>query len=266
MNTQRLLQRAYRYGQGYVQLRRGDTLLVSFPKSGNTWLKYILANYIESFEKEQPGELTFKRAKEIVPELGVNDLHDVHALRSGLSFIKTHALRNPLMNAGKSLLLLRHPKKVMVSYFFFAQANKNIRFQDDFQAFIRHPKFGLEAWLKHTLSWYDRSVILHYEDLQDKGVEVLFQVMKKLNHPADESKLAEAFALSTKEHMSRIEKSDPTANTNTSDDYSFVGKGTRGKWEDLATAEDEELFKEIFAKAHATRNLKFLEYYDLGVV
>ena len=65
--------RLFRLAKGLSGLRRSDIMLVSYPKSGNTWVRFFLCHLID--ELEGRSEFTgFERLNRVMPELGVNDL------------------------------------------------------------------------------------------------------------------------------------------------------------------------------------------------
>lgn len=148
-----------------------DIYLVSYPKSGNTWLRFLIANVLKThFEIDR--EVNFFSIHELIP-----DIHTSRYLRERGFFaehnlpriIKSHANYNPYYN--RVILLVRDPRDVCVSYYHFLQQRKTIPSDWTISQFIRNQTYGVSAWLKHSQSWYrllhDRQIIqvFRYEDL-----------------------------------------------------------------------------------------------------
>jgi hypothetical protein len=148
-----------------------DIYLVSYPKSGNTWLRFLLANLLKiHFEIDRA--VNFFSIHELIP-----DIHTSRYLRENGYFaefnlpriIKSHANYNPYYN--RVVLLVRDPRDVCVSYYYFLRQRGTIPPSWTVSHFIRNKKYGVTAWVKHSQSWYrllhDRQIIqvFRYEDL-----------------------------------------------------------------------------------------------------
>ncbi len=240
------------YFLGIAGLSKSDIILASFPKAGNTWLKFIFSNYI-LLHDIKPKVLTFELSNNLVPELGVNNLLKPWRISALPRFVKTHrAFHKLFQKPTKVLLLLRNPRSLMVSYYQYAQASHNLHFSGSFSEFIRHPKMGLTGFVSHTNSWMARNAtVLWYEDLLSNTQLVCEQTFKSLHLTVDKQKLKESIALSTIEAMQAIEAMNPAVHANRlSADYKFVRDGKRLKWQDLASAEDELFLDNLCNQLH----------------
>lgn len=152
-----------------------DIFVVSYPKSGNTWVRYILA-YLISGSK---WSLTSFEVDQLIPDVYVSkDLID--RVKSN-RFIKTH---DPLFSYyPKSIYIYRDYRDVLVSYFHYKKALGE--YQGDFSSFIRsnemnHP-FG--SWKEHVTKALDfklnhpnSMLLLQYESLKNNFENVLLQI------------------------------------------------------------------------------------------
>src|SRR5581483_8943536 len=96
-------------GRGFTLLD-DDMLLVSFPRSGNTWLRVLLANLL------RPEPVTLTTIEQVVPDVYANadaDLLRVPRPR----ILKSHEPFDA--RYGRVVYLVRHPVDVAVSFYHF---------------------------------------------------------------------------------------------------------------------------------------------------
>lgn len=157
------------------QIHAHDTFIVSYPKSGNTWLRFVLA-YMITGSKEK---LSFQQVEKIVPDVYVSkDLIDE---MSSHRFIKTHDAL--LSYFPKSIYIVRDYRDVLVSFYHYKIALKE--FEGDFSAFIRSEEitepFG--SWKEHVSKALqfsqdnpNRILFLRYEDMKNNFDHTLQQL------------------------------------------------------------------------------------------
>lgn len=249
----RRAQRAGRMVRGLAASTPDDIYLASFPKSGNTWMKYVIATYHAQLVAagdgaSLPEALTFAEANEWVPELGVNS-HKTRPYNpgreAGFRFVKTHLARSPLLANRRAILLIRDPRKVMVSYYHFCRSNIRIRYTGDFADFIRHPRYGLRAWSRHTCSWAGHARILHYERLLEQPRAELAGALADLIGSIDEQVLTRAVRMGERSRMAELERRDPSVAGRQMSGYAFVGIGDRGNWDTLTDSQDRYLLNSV---------------------
>lgn len=166
-----------------------DIYLVEYPKSGITYLSFLLGN-VELILAESPERMTFCNQHRYIA--------DVHQLRGAdirrqtrRTFIKSHSGFNDRYYF--VVYLLRNPLDVMVSYYNFMRDHG---YRGEFGAFVKDRRFGIENWKEHLNGWWYRRVdaqrmhFLRYEDLLEDpsgqlkalylnfGVEVPAEVLK----------------------------------------------------------------------------------------
>ena len=105
-----------------------DIFLVSYPKSGNTWVRFLLANLL----KEGDELIDFKSAIKYVPEIGIHNDELVNLKRPRI--IKSHELYNA--KYPKVVYIVRDPRDVYVSYFHYLK--KKLPIGLTFSAFLRN--------------------------------------------------------------------------------------------------------------------------------
>jgi hypothetical protein len=182
----------------------GLVWLASFPKSGNTWLRILLANLSAAHDGPADinalhvrgggiasGRPTFEADMLVDPSLLTDDeaermrpaFHDFRARRKEPQFVKTHDAFTCLPDgmpvlgsaARGAFYVVRDPRDVAVSYSFFfdvdlEQATLELGTADlDLPASRLQFRQKLLGWSGHVRSWLDqRTVPVHvvrYEDL-----------------------------------------------------------------------------------------------------
>lgn len=146
---------------GVKNLNSSDFFIVSYPKSGNTWLRFIIANLISD------ELITMKNLNDFVP--GIHNFKDKINQMDSPRFIKSHFPF--LKNYPKTIYIYRDYRDVLVSYYHFQKSQEH--FEGNISEFIRqkkHNPFGqwkkhVETALVHKKKYPDKILILKYEDL-----------------------------------------------------------------------------------------------------
>ncbi|EPR18908.1 sulfotransferase [Sphingobium indicum IP26] len=137
---------------------RADAFLVSYPKSGRTWLRYLLSCYFAESAKlgfEPDLTSTFR----ILPNFDRDPVRGIDAFigrtgEAGLPLILVSHLpyRERLFLDRPVLFLVRDPRDVIVSAYFHATRHKK-SFSGDMAAFLDEPKYGMAALIAYLNGW-----------------------------------------------------------------------------------------------------------------
>lgn len=247
------IRRAVLYARGFLGLRPNDIILTSFPKSGNTWLRFFFCNVISLVEWD--GRIVdFKTVDTTMPELGVDDLWVGWPHKAIPRVVKTHRGFWPFFRDKKSILVIRDPRDTMVSFYHFENARKEPRFTGTFSAFIRHEMFGLERWFKHYRSWIDRcTVLLRYEDLRVDDVLHLRRMVDTLGIDISDGLLNAAAEKSRFGNVQKVERQFGLSRENVfKKEYSFTRSGKSGGWREQFSDSDLEYFARLSEKYRLT--------------
>lgn len=222
-----------------------DTFIVSYPKSGNTWLRFLIANAIKVHYKIEQ-DVNFFTILGIIPSpRGNTNLLPVGPFgRTDLPrIIKSHSAFNPYYY--RVVLLVRDPRDVIVSYYHYLRGLKAIPETTSISDLIQHKQYGIMNWVIHTQSWClnhnpasQRLKIFRYEDFLEDTKMQLFLLMETLGIKMDDKSLEEAISLSSKENMRDSEKKHiflPSTKKNTS----FVRQGIATKGQELSDKDRE---------------------------
>lgn len=249
MIKRRVLYFTYQFGLPINPLH-DDIYLVEFPKSGVTWLSFLLGNIELKLEKIDEKITFYNHHKWIV---------DVHQLRSSYinrnlrlqrTYIKSHDSYNP--NYYFVVYLIRNPFDVMVSYYNFMLEMGS--YTNDFISFVKNPNFGALAWKRHVNNWLYSEVkaqrvhLIKYENLVRDTENCLTILYDNLGKDLDKSIIKESIQLSSLENMQESEKN--YRNYNPSYRMNFVGKNKKISKDCLLTDEIVEyinitLYEEI---------------------
>jgi hypothetical protein len=213
-----------------------DTFLVSFPRSGNTWTRFLVSNLVNP---DDP--VTFATLESRIPE--IYDVPD-RTLRTfpRPRIIKSHECFDPRYR--KVIYIVRDPRDVAVSYYEFQLKRRVIsedcRLEDFVPRFIEsefEPKTG--CWGDHVLSWlatrHGRSsfLLLRYEDMQNETHQEATKIASFLGVDASPHRIARAVELSSADRMRKLEKTQSRQwkeTSKTRQDKPFVGKAVSGGW------------------------------------
>lgn len=219
-----------------------DVFLVSYPKSGNTWVRFLIANALR-FHFQIDREVNFFTIRDIIP--GVipknNNLSPLgpFGIPSIPRILKSHASYNPYYN--RVILLVRDPRDVVVSHYFYRQNyTRSISSKTSVSSFIRNKKYGINAWIDHTESWIARENhsnqiirIFKYEEFIKDAKGNLESIMDLIGIKVENSTLEQAINFSSKEFMRDSEiRHNSTSLSDNNQNY-FVRKGKVAKGESL---------------------------------
>jgi hypothetical protein len=214
-----------------------DTFLVSYPRSGNTWTRFLIANLVHADK-----EVSFTNIEDLIPDTSSQSNRKLKRTARP-RIIKTHEYfdhRYP-----KTIYIVRDPRDVALSYYNFQRKYRQIandypleRYVDDFVS-GRLISAGWGTWAENVASWiYTRGqqkkfLLLRYEDMtRDTRLE-LHRVADFLGIDADPERLRLAIKRSSADRMRELEKAEEGKWVATKDhrkDIPFVGSATSGGW------------------------------------
>ena len=242
--------------------RTEDIFLVSFPKSGNTWLRFLIANAVKvHFAIET--EVNFFSILEIIPAIKNNRYGNVANLCSFGMFgradlpriIKSHDTYNPYFN--RVILLVRDPRDVICSWFRYLKNYQKIEPDTKISDFLNNSRYGIHTWVNHTESWYfnqkmDQLIkIFRYEDLLQNTTIQLQLIMELLGIKMTPEELNKAIELSSKEKMKQSEDAHMSNFYLDNRQIPFVNQGESRKGKDLP--ESDRLIVEQKTKTIANK-------------
>ncbi len=173
-----------------------DTWLVSYPKSGNTWVRFIVANLIH-----QTIDVGFDNIEELAPDIYQHSNFYLKSIQTP-RYLKSHEYFDPRYN--KTILVTRDPRDVVVSYYFYCIKigfiDKSSTISDFVNSFVNGEIDNFGSWGENVGSWLgaqcpgNERLLMRYEDLLTDtqniiqqiadfiGVEVSPLILKNVEH------------------------------------------------------------------------------------
>jgi Sulfotransferase domain len=213
-----------------------DTFLVSYPRSGNTWVRFLVCNLIDP---DDP--VDFAHLESRIPE--IYDVTD-RALRAfpRPRIIKSHESFDPRYK--KVIYIVRDPRDVVLSYYEFQLKRRVITESCSLEEFVPRfmesefePKTG--SWRDHVLSWVatrggqQNFLLLRYENMLANPEKESTRIAHFLGLDAKPERIARAVSLSSADRMRTLEKQQSKVwkeTSKTRQDKLFVGQAIAGGW------------------------------------
>lgn len=200
-----------------------DILLASYPKSGNTWTRFLLANL-----RFPDREVGFGNVHQLILDPDASVMRDfVRAPRPRI--IKSHGSFDPRYR--RVICIVRDPRDVAVSQYHYLRKTRRFdddvpmdRFLDMFLTGYWMQKLG--SWGENVASWLATRyhnpgfLLIRYEDLLSDTARELARVAEFGGFPASSDRIARAVELSSVEKMRENEKKEG--------DRTNLIKGSRG--------------------------------------
>ncbi len=214
----------------------GDVFIVSYPRSGNTWTRFLIANLMH------PGEcVSFANIEEFVPDIYTNSQAALLRVPSP-RVLKSHETFDPRYK--RVIYVVRDPRDVAVSLYHWEVKRRVLedgypmdRFGRPFMAGEFEGTAG--SWGENVASWLatrsngNRFLLLRYEDILAQPERQLRRIALFLGINSSDEQLARAIELSSADRMRTLEKKDShiwIGTRKTRQDKPFVRSATPGTW------------------------------------
>ncbi len=216
---------------------KDDVFLVSYPKSGNTWMRFLLANLLYS----DAGPITFDNIAHYVPDIYMAMPADLQAMKHP-RIVKSHEYFEPRYQT--VIYLVRDPRDVAVSYYHHLIRVNRFDEQQGIAEFVRAYTRGtidmFGSWGENVGSWLGarqhdpRFLLLRYEDLLQDTAQGLAKIASLLGRTVDNSKLVSVVETCRPDNLRRLEKSrdwqaEPLKTTRRDMDFIRSAKAGEGK-------------------------------------
>jgi hypothetical protein len=213
-----------------------DVLLVSYPKSGNTWVRFLIANLVHS---SQP--VSFLNIESVIPSIYILPDRKLRRFPSP-RILKSHECYMPRYR--RVIYIVRDPRDVAVSYYYYNIKKRLLAENCTLDQYI--PKFIADEldmksgpWGEHVLSWVrmqdtlDQFLLMRYEDIIANPQVELHRVAEFLNLRRDSEQIARAIELSSAKKMRGMEEEQSDRWVFTKGmrkDIPFIRSATAGGW------------------------------------
>jgi Sulfotransferase domain len=212
-----------------------DTFLVSYPKSGNTWTRFLIANL--AYPEKHPD---FSNINELTPDPeALSKRHLASMPRPRI--LKSHQYFDPRIP--RVIYVVRDARDVALSQYHFQRKRRVI--EDDYPIgkfvtrFLAGETTPYGSWGENVASWlvtrygHQGFLLLRYEDMVADTPTELAKVAAFLGIPADPSRIAHAVAQSSSDKMRELESTQFrlwSGTRETRRDLPFVRSAKAGGW------------------------------------
>ena len=217
--------------RGFVPDASRDIFLVTYPRSGTTWISFIAAELMFGVSPKNLIDIDA-----LVP--------DVHALppRSSVPVAHQYLIKSHLPLTGvppygdyrRVIYLMRDPRDVMLSYYRYSKFHHG--YKGDLLAFAMDWCCGRiwpGSWQEHVNSWLgprNGSIglqlnVFRYEDFIGEPIESASRLARILNVSVSPARLADIVTNTSAETMRNREAHSPNSS------LQFIGPATAGVWE-----------------------------------
>ena len=217
-----------------------DIFIVSYPKSGVTWLCLILANILNILKADNR-RIDYFSVHDYIPDIHSNPQRII-----GLEpprIIKTHEKfkewSKRISKKGHGIIyprvihLVRDGRDSMVSYFHYINAMKTHKI--DLNHFLKNKIGCQDCWAQHTTEWTDNNIIdtrkkhiIQYESLRMDPKGEIKQLMNFIGIDVSDEIIIKSIDLADIKIIQNFEKLYGSDVQYTDKSYMFARKGTTG--------------------------------------
>lgn len=228
-----------------------DIMIVSYPRSGTTWVRFLLANLITN--SHQPAD--FSVVDDLIPGIHEASQRDKIRQTPPPRLIASHWPYYP--DCKRVIYVVRDGRDVKVSHYHY-HCPHNL--QATFLEFLQLNIFP-GPWHQHVESWLDHAdnisfLLVRYEDMLIQPAEQLKRIAEFAGLPADKQRIDKAVKHSSFKSLQEIEQKRGYHRLRRPD-FKFFRKGIHGDWKQYFGPEQKAVFK-----PHANGVLLRLGYID----
>lgn len=242
----------------HSNLKSSDSFIVSYPKSGSTWLRFVLYEIMNNLPS------SFEDVNKKIPTVGKHFNKDFNTQYG--RFIKTHEPYRD--NYKKAIYLVRDVRDIIISEFNY---NKKIRaidktflFDDFFNLFIDKSVNRYGNYYDHVNSWIQASqnknaniLFIRFEDLKSSPLQEFKKINSFLNLNKTDAFLTEKIENNTLNKMKEKEiKTKDKKMLKTDKSIPFVRNGKSGGWEHIYSADQLKIIDNKFGSILTHFNYK----------
>lgn len=227
----------------YLKVYPDDVFIVSYPRSGNTWMRFLIGGMV--FQKD----INFRNMEHYVPDI----YRCTHSHLRSLGrprYLKSHEpydARYP-----KVIYLVRDPRDVAISYYeWLLKFRKTTKTFDTFMVDFVNNETPYGGWGNHVDSWYQNAervanglLFIRYEDLLADTVGKLLDVASFLALDVSVDRVKNVVGANEFARMQRKEDAatDIDLFRDTRADIRFTRRGIAGQWREHLSQDQIVMF------------------------
>jgi len=212
-----------------------DVFLVSYPKSGNTWLRFLVANLL--YPDKNPD---FTNLNHLLPDIGGGRKRDFKRMRRP-RIMKSQEYFDP--RYAKMIYLVRDPRDIVLAGYYFDIKRRAIAedlpLEQFVSRFLRRPHPPTGTWAEHVNSWLStrgndpQLLLVKYEALHKQPLQEMARIAAFLGVEADRERLETAVRQSAADRLRQLEKKQAHLFSSTRDtrqDMPYIRSARAGGW------------------------------------
>lgn len=226
-----------------------DIFLVSFPRSGNTWARFLLTGLYLWVEREGMAEPNYFNIQTYIPDIHLGSIGSYRPVAGLPRIIKSHRAYTP--NYPRVIYLVRDVRDALISGFHFV--NRYYDYFPSFERFLQDRNFGAFSWKRHVESWLDsaarkpgRLLLVRYEDMLDDPIIQLKRILAFLNITISKDSLTWIVNMADKNRLRQLEA---TFSRPRPAPVSAIRKGEKGEWNATLSKEQQEYIYKVAGPA-----------------
>lgn len=191
----------------HLQVRPDDTFIVSYPRSGNTWLRFLCANLVH-----REVQVDYANIETFVPDIYVTSELTLRALTSP-RVLKSHEAFDPRYR--RVIYAVRDPRDVIVSQYTTLRRVRGDLVNGSFAEFVERQLTGefdawFGSWSANVNSWIhqDRAdvdfLLIRYEDIRSEGAAVARTIVAFLDLDRSDDEIGDAVVKSSRSRMQQL--------------------------------------------------------------
>lgn len=211
-----------------------DTFIASYPRSGNTWTRFLLANLMHPDQR-----VTFANIETFIPDataLSSRQLKRIPRPR----LIKSHEYFEPRYR--KVIYLVRDPRDVVLSLYNFRRKYRSVDDSYPIERYVAErflPGDMDVSWGEHVGSWLGTRMnqpgflLVRYEDLLQDPLRELGRLASFLGVSGSAETLSQAIERSSANRLRQLESVEHEAWVTTKGkraDVPFIAEAIAGAW------------------------------------
>lgn len=215
-----------------ASVRSTDVFLVAYPKSGTTWLGFLIASALADRMNNRQSWGTISDFRQFLPDINspfpsTRTLDEFGSLAAPRVF-STHTLFSRTFK--RVIYLVRDPRDVMVSYYYHHRRSV-LSFEIDVDEFVRHNDMYPGDWGEHVRGWLqdpnDSRLVIRYEDLHARPEDTLERVFEFCGLEVSDEQLRAYIRKGSFDNMRRLEETKHPGNVRA---IRFVRQGKVADW------------------------------------
>jgi hypothetical protein len=226
-----------------LAVRPDDTFLVSYPRSGNTWTRFLIANLLHPNDA-----VSFANIERLIPDCEAHSNLFLRRLPSP-RVIKSHEYFDHRYR--RVIYIVRDPRDVALSYYNFQRKYRQIPDEYPLTQYVSNFVSGRinsadwGTWAENVGTWLVREgdagfLLLRYEDMMADPVQALAKVARFFTLEPAADLLAAAVERSAAPRLRELERTQGSkwvATKGKRPDIPFIGPASSGGWKSRLPAQ-----------------------------